>query len=63
LDGGEAGLENWLNVFANNFLDAVTAEDRPAVVAEIHDRLRQDFYRDRTWKADYRRIRIAAVKE
>ncbi len=63
LDGGEAGLENWLNVFVNNFLDAVATEDRAAVVEEIHARLRHDFYRDGTWNADYRRIRIVAVKE
>jgi hypothetical protein len=63
LEGGEAGLENWLNVFVNNFLDAVATEDRAAVVEEIHARLRPDFYRDGTWNADYRRIRIVAIKE
>lgn len=63
LEGGEAGLRDWLEVFADNELNPVPIEKRGDVIREIEGRLRAELYRDKTWYADYRRLRIAATKQ
>lgn len=63
LEGGEDGLKNWLATFADNVLDALPADKRAEVIADTENRLRAQSYRDGTWFADYRRIRVVAVKE
>ena len=62
LEGGEQGLRNWLEVFADNALDRAPEEARAAIVREVEDRLRAKLYRDGVWYADYRRLRVVAVK-
>ena len=63
LAGGEEGLRNWLATFADNVLEMIPEDRRAAVMAETENRLRAGAYRDGTWYADYRRIRVVAVKE
>ena len=63
LAGGEDGLRNWLATFADNVLDLLPADKRAEVIADTENRLRAEGYRDGTWFADYRRIRVVAVKE
>lgn len=61
LDGGEAGLANWLGAFGDVLLDPVPATEVDAVVADVADRLRPDRFRDGTWVLGYRRLRVVAV--
>ncbi len=63
LEGGEDGLRDWLETFTSNFLARLTPEQRPQFVKSIEDQLRPTLFRDGTWFADYRRIRIAARRE
>jgi trans-aconitate 2-methyltransferase len=63
LEGGEAGLSNWIEVFADNELSVVPVEERGEVIKRIEDELRAALYRDGVWHADYRRLRIVAVKQ
>jgi len=63
LAGGEDGLRNWLATFADNVLDLLPADKLAGVIAVTENRLRAEAYRDGTWYADYRRIRVVAVKE
>ncbi|MCW5849050.1 MAG: methyltransferase domain-containing protein [Anaerolineae bacterium] len=62
IDGGEAGMQQWLAVFCKDFLAAVPEAQREAVVRAMEDRLRPRLFRDGAWVADYRRLRIVAVK-
>ncbi len=64
LDGGEAGLRNWLAAFGDSLFADVSEEERAAVVAAVEDRLRPDLFDADagTWTADYRRLRFVAVK-
>jgi trans-aconitate methyltransferase len=59
---GERGLRNWLDMFASPWLSAVPAGQRGAVVDHVERLLRPSLYRDGTWTADYRRLRIVAIK-
>ena len=63
LEDGERGLRNWLATFADNVLEALTPDQRERVNAAVESQLRPELFRDGSWYADYRRIRIAAIKE
>ena len=54
-------LTDWLQTFAQPFLAAVPAPERPAVCAEVRRRLEPQLRGgDGTWVADYVRLRVAA---
>ncbi|MBE1609486.1 class I SAM-dependent methyltransferase [Actinopolymorpha pittospori] len=57
---GEDGLANWLTMFCAHLL--VGVPDVDGFLAELATRLRPVLYRDGSWWADYRRIRVTAVK-
>lgn len=63
LDGGENGLREWLQTFTSNFLARFTPEQRPEFFKQVENELRPTLFRDGTWFADYRRIRIVAIRE
>ncbi|MFT4945598.1 MAG: trans-aconitate methyltransferase [Halovenus sp.] len=62
LENGPDGLADWLGMFGDTLLAPIPAPERPAVVSAVTDRLREDLYRNGTWVADYRRLRVVAVK-
>jgi trans-aconitate methyltransferase len=56
-----AGLEPWLDTFAEDFLGALPVPDRPPARAEIADLLRPVLMDETgTWIADYVRLRFRA---
>lgn len=57
---GEDGLRNWLRMFAEGYLRHVPPEHREEIIARTEDHARPRLYRDGTWFADYRRLRIVA---
>ena len=60
LPGDMAG---WLETFAESFLNLVPAEQRPALTAEVMERLRPALCDpEGAWTADYVRLRFAARK-
>lgn len=62
LEGGNAGMVNWIEMFAGGFFSGLSEEVRSQVINAVEQRLRSTQYRDGNWMADYRRIRIVAVK-
>lgn len=54
LEGGDAGLANWLGVFAPQW--------RASILNQLKDKLRPQLYDPQSdqWRMDYRRLRIAA---
>jgi trans-aconitate 2-methyltransferase len=63
LEGGENGMRDWLEMFANNVLDGVPTENRSEVIRLAENRLRPTLHREGRWFADYRRIRVVATKD
>ncbi len=56
-------VTGWLETFAQSFLRAVGAEERPAVVTEVRDALRPRLVdANGDWIADYVRLRVRATK-
>ena len=62
LEGGSAGMVNWIEMFAGGFLSGLSDDVRSHVINSVEERLRSALYRDGNWIADYRRIRVVAVK-
>jgi ubiquinone/menaquinone biosynthesis C-methylase UbiE len=62
LNDGDKGMQNWIKMFANSIFQALPADKQTNVLADIEERLRPHLYIDGTWFADYKRIRVIAVK-
>ncbi|MEH2143938.1 class I SAM-dependent methyltransferase [Nostoc sp.] len=59
---GEAGMANWIQMFANTFLTLLPADQQTQVIRAVEEYLKPTLYQEGTWTADYRRIRIVAIK-
>ena len=62
LEGEDAGLAQWIKMFADPFLAAVPDAAQPAVLRAVEERLRPSLFRAGAWHADYRRLRVLAWK-
>ncbi|HEY9629552.1 MAG TPA: methyltransferase domain-containing protein [Coleofasciculaceae cyanobacterium] len=66
LQGGEAGMANWLKMFAHGLLAELPDPAQAQVIQAVEADLRSTHYAaDETggqWTADYRRLRVLAVK-
>ena len=59
---GPEGLRDWLRMFRPAAVEAVPAERREAFFAAVEDEGRPTLFRDGRWHADYRRLRVRAVR-
>ena len=62
LEDGERGLENWIRVFRQTFVEKMGETDAQRWISEVERQCRNDLFRDGRWVLDYRRLRIAAWK-
>jgi len=62
LEGGESGMANWIEMFGRPFLDAIDPARKDEIVRGVVERARPALCHDGQWTADYRRLRVAAVK-
>jgi trans-aconitate methyltransferase len=60
---GESGIVNWLKMFRNSVLDSFAEDAQARILANVEEQLRPKLYQNGTWFADYRRLRIVAIKE
>ncbi len=59
---GDAGLSDWIRQFKWYFFEALDAPQRRAALRDVVEELRPVLFHDGRWYADYRRLRIIAVK-
>jgi trans-aconitate methyltransferase len=62
LEHPERGLREWMEMFAGAYFEDVPAERRHGLMKDIEERLRPELWREGVWWADYRRLRIQAVR-
>lgn len=62
LDGGEVGVRLWLEMFAATFFQGVPGEAYMPIIEQVESRLRPTLFRDGAWYADYRRLRVVAIR-
>jgi trans-aconitate methyltransferase len=59
---GSNGMENWLRQFASYYFEAIPAGQQEEALAAVVDELHPQLFGAEGWFADYRRLRIQAVK-
>ncbi len=59
---GEGGMVDWLTMFAHPLTSDLDEAQRAAVYASTANLLRPSQFKDSTWHADYRRLRLVARK-
>lgn len=62
LEHPERGMREWLEMFAGSYFAEVPKEARGEMETGIEERLRGSLWVDGQWHADYRRLRVVAVK-
>ncbi|MCZ8519272.1 MULTISPECIES: class I SAM-dependent methyltransferase [Paenibacillus] len=62
LGDGEQGLRNWLDAFAGMFFTGLTQEQREEAYARCERIVRPALYDGGEYTADYRRLRVTALK-
>jgi trans-aconitate methyltransferase len=63
LGGEKTGIIDWLRMFAKPFFDRIPDEDAIEIRKEIQHSLRDRLFKNGKWYADYKRIRIVAIKQ
>lgn len=63
LPDGNNGLKHWLDSFADSFFLGYSTAEKAAAYEQITEYVRSTLFRDDSWNADYKRIRIYAEKE
>ena len=58
---GEAGLAGWLTMFSQRFLPPMSPDEWAAQVKAVEAKV-PELYQENEWVADYRRLRVVAVK-
>ena len=62
LEDGENGLRNWLTMFGEKTLGAMPEDVRLRWIERTEETARTALFRDGSWYADYRRLRVIAVR-
>lgn len=59
---GENGLRNWLTMFGNEFFLQAPQVDKDEIIKRAEMKLCDELFNDEAWCADYKRLRLSAVK-
>jgi trans-aconitate methyltransferase len=59
---GDRGMKDWFKMFGINFVHDIPETEIEDILDEVDAKLRPTHYRDGIWNADYKRIRIIAIK-
>jgi trans-aconitate methyltransferase len=62
LEDGERGLRNWVEMFKGEVFEGVGADAKERILTGVENRLRGLLFKDGSWHADYRRLRVVASK-
>lgn len=59
----KTGIIDWLSMFGNRFFDGISQQEASVIKREVQEALKPKCLVDGQWIADYRRIRVVAIKE
>jgi len=63
LKNTEHGIGEWIKMFGASYLKNIPALEMAAILGDVETMLRPTHYCEEKWWADYRRLRIVAIKE
>jgi trans-aconitate methyltransferase len=59
----EKGIQDWLEMFGNGFLKGIPDTEKEQIKEEVQQQVKDTLFVDGKWYADYKRIRVIAMKE
>jgi len=62
LEHPDRGMREWIEMFAGGYFEKIPPGDREPLLRAIEEDLRPVLFRDGAWWADYRRLRVEAIK-
>lgn len=60
---GSDGLRNWIEMFGKMMFKELNYETLNQIITNVEKNLRETMFKEDTWIADYKRIRVIGVKE
>lgn len=57
------GISDWIQMFGSYFLKDIQPEAAQQICRQVQEQLRPTHFRNGRWYADYKRLRVAAIKE
>lgn len=60
---GEDGLKNWIEMFGGHFFGIMPIDEVDTIISKVENQLKKAIYKDGSWIADYKRIRVIGIKE
>ena len=57
------GIKDWLKMFASSYFNGIEESDTNHILNEVQDLLEPTNYRNGSWYADYKRLRVMAFKQ
>jgi trans-aconitate methyltransferase len=59
----DKGIQDWLEMFGNGFFKGIPETKKEQIKREVQLRVKDKLYSNGKWYADYKRIRVVALKE
>ncbi|NLR89836.1 class I SAM-dependent methyltransferase [Flammeovirga agarivorans] len=59
----QTGVKDWLSMFGKSFFEEVPEAIQEEVKSEVQENVKAQFLKDGIWYADYKRLRVFAIKE
>lgn len=59
----EHGIEDWLEMFGSPFFEGLAADEKERVKKDVVENIKPFLFRHGNWYADYKRLRVVAIKE
>jgi trans-aconitate methyltransferase len=63
LADAESGIIDWLRMFGRPFLQDIREEEIKLIEQKVQDKVRPILFKKGKWYADYKRIRVIAIKD
>ncbi len=58
----QTGIQDWIEMFGGAFLKGIPATEKNEITREVQTMIREQCFSNGKWYADYKRIRIVAIK-
>jgi len=63
LKDSQQGIRDWVQMFGGAYFEGVEEKAKNAILDEVQEALRHTHFRNQKWFADYKRLRVVAIKE
>lgn len=60
---GKNGIKDWFKMFGERFFNGIDELEQDEILDEVQNNLKDKLQKDGSWFADYKRLRVIAVKE